>query len=58
RASPEPGPRLVPPPPAAPVRDQAFSVSQFCEYHPATFNGQGDPRLVDEWLRSLDMIFE
>ncbi|CAA0825665.1 Unknown protein, partial [Striga hermonthica] len=41
-----------------PLRDQAFSVSQFRGYHPATFNGQGDPRLVDEWLRSLDMIFE
>ncbi|CAA0818507.1 Unknown protein, partial [Striga hermonthica] len=58
RSSPEPVPRAPPSPPAAPVRDQAFSVSQFRGYHPATFNGQGDPRLVDVWLRSLDMIFE
>ncbi|CAA0840620.1 Unknown protein, partial [Striga hermonthica] len=37
---------------------QATVVAQFRDYHPEKFSGQGDPRVVDEWVQALEMIFE
>ncbi|CAA0827104.1 Unknown protein, partial [Striga hermonthica] len=37
---------------------QATVVAQFRDYHPEKFSGQGDPRIVDEWVQGLEMIFE
>ncbi|CAA0819634.1 Unknown protein, partial [Striga hermonthica] len=37
---------------------QATVVTHFCDYHPEKFSGQGDPRIVDEWVQGLEMIFE
>ncbi|CAA0830174.1 Unknown protein, partial [Striga hermonthica] len=37
---------------------QAAVVAQFRDYHPEKFSGQGDPRIVDEWVQGLEMIFE
>ncbi|CAA0819550.1 Unknown protein, partial [Striga hermonthica] len=45
----EPGHQEVP---------QATVVAQFRDYHPEKFFGQGDPRIVDEWVQGLEMIFE
>ncbi|CAA0810392.1 Unknown protein, partial [Striga hermonthica] len=33
-------------------------VAQFRDYHAETFSGQGDPRVVDEWIQVLEFIFE
>ncbi|CAA0807148.1 Unknown protein [Striga hermonthica] len=44
--------------PVAPEPDQGQRVAQFRGFHPATFNGQGDSRQVEKWLRNLDLIFE
>ncbi|CAA0834108.1 Unknown protein, partial [Striga hermonthica] len=30
----------------------------FRDYHPEKFSGQGDPRIVDEWIQGLELIFE
>ncbi|CAA0829039.1 Unknown protein, partial [Striga hermonthica] len=32
--------------------------AQFRDYQPEKFFGQGDPRIVDEWVQGLEMIFE
>ncbi|GER37219.1 retrotransposon protein [Striga asiatica] len=51
----------VPPvaaPPVVPERDLGQRIAEFRGFHPATFNGQGDPRQVEEWVRNLDLIFE
>ncbi|CAA0806238.1 Unknown protein, partial [Striga hermonthica] len=37
---------------------QATVVAHFRDYHPEKFSGQGDPRIVDEWVQGLEMIFE
>ncbi|CAA0841248.1 Unknown protein, partial [Striga hermonthica] len=37
---------------------QATVVAHFLDYHPEKFSGQGDPRIVDEWVLGLEMIFE
>ncbi|CAA0836841.1 Unknown protein, partial [Striga hermonthica] len=37
---------------------QATVVAQFRNYHPEKFFGQGDPRIVDEWIQGLELIFE
>ncbi|CAA0824199.1 Unknown protein, partial [Striga hermonthica] len=37
---------------------QATVVAHFRDYHPEKFFGQGDPRIVDEWVQGLEMIFE
>ncbi|CAA0819406.1 Unknown protein, partial [Striga hermonthica] len=37
---------------------QATVVAQFCDYQPEKFSGQGDPCIVDEWIKGLEMIFE
>ncbi|CAA0831416.1 Unknown protein, partial [Striga hermonthica] len=37
---------------------QAIVVAHFRDYHPEKFFGQGDPRIVDEWVQGLEMIFE
>ncbi|CAA0829976.1 Unknown protein, partial [Striga hermonthica] len=39
-------------------RSQATVVAQFRDYQPEKFSGQGDPRIVDEWIQGLEMIFE
>ncbi|CAA0829961.1 Unknown protein, partial [Striga hermonthica] len=39
-------------------RSQATVVAQFPDYQPEKFSGQGDPRIVDEWIQGLEMIFE
>ncbi|CAA0831873.1 Unknown protein, partial [Striga hermonthica] len=36
----------------------ATVVAQFRDYQPEKFSGQGDPRIVDEWIQGLEMIFE
>ncbi|CAA0819590.1 Unknown protein, partial [Striga hermonthica] len=36
----------------------ATVVAQFRDYHAETFSGQGDPRIVDEWIQGLEFIFE
>ncbi|CAA0812575.1 Unknown protein, partial [Striga hermonthica] len=33
-------------------------VALFCDYHPEKFSDQGDPRIVDEWVQGLEIIFE
>ncbi|CAA0814717.1 Unknown protein, partial [Striga hermonthica] len=30
----------------------------FRDYHPEKFSGQGDPRIVNEWVQGLETIFE
>ncbi|CAA0832795.1 Uncharacterized mitochondrial protein AtMg00860, partial [Striga hermonthica] len=40
------------------VPTQAMVVAQFRDYHAEKFSGQGDPRIVDEWIQGLDFIFE
>ncbi|CAA0841948.1 Uncharacterized mitochondrial protein AtMg00860, partial [Striga hermonthica] len=40
------------------VPTQATVVAQFCDYHAEKFSGQGDPRIVDEWIQGLEFIFE
>ncbi|CAA0812413.1 Unknown protein, partial [Striga hermonthica] len=37
---------------------QATVVAQFRDYHAENFSGQGDPRIVDEWIQGLEFIFE
>ncbi|CAA0840445.1 Unknown protein, partial [Striga hermonthica] len=37
---------------------QATVVVQFRDYHAEKFSGQGDPRVVDEWIQGLEFIFE
>ncbi|CAA0819298.1 Unknown protein, partial [Striga hermonthica] len=37
---------------------QATVVAQFRDYHAEKFSGQGDPRIVDEWIQGLEFIFE
>ncbi|CAA0815821.1 Unknown protein, partial [Striga hermonthica] len=37
---------------------QATVVALFRDYHPEKFSGQGDPRIVDEWIQGLELIFE
>ncbi|CAA0811069.1 Unknown protein, partial [Striga hermonthica] len=32
--------------------------AQFRDYHAERFSGQGDPRIVDEWIQGLEFIFE
>ncbi|CAA0824191.1 Unknown protein, partial [Striga hermonthica] len=44
--------------PDHPVLPQATVVAQFCDYHAEKFSGQGDPRIVDEWIQGLELIFE
>ncbi|CAA0810070.1 Unknown protein, partial [Striga hermonthica] len=44
--------------PDHPVLPQATVVAQFRDYHPEKFSGQGDPRIVDEWIQGLEFIFE
>ncbi|CAA0819390.1 Unknown protein, partial [Striga hermonthica] len=41
-----------------PVVPQASIVAQFRDYRPEKFSGQGDPRIVDEWVQGLELIFE
>ncbi|CAA0826073.1 Unknown protein, partial [Striga hermonthica] len=35
-----------------------YSITQFRDYHAEKFSGQGDPRIVDEWIQGLEFIFE
>ncbi|CAA0827953.1 Unknown protein, partial [Striga hermonthica] len=42
----------------APTRLSHQLIAQFRDYHPEMFSGQGDPRLVDEWIQGLEIIFE
>ncbi|CAA0818633.1 Unknown protein, partial [Striga hermonthica] len=44
--------------PDHPVPTQASVVAQFRDYHAEKFSGQGDPRIVDEWIQGLEFIFE
>ncbi|CAA0817174.1 Unknown protein, partial [Striga hermonthica] len=44
--------------PDRPVIPQAIIVAQFRDYHAEKFFGQGDPRIVDEWIQGLELIFE
>ncbi|CAA0810443.1 Unknown protein, partial [Striga hermonthica] len=37
---------------------QATVVAQFRDYHAEKFLGQGNPRIVDEWIQGLEFIFE
>ncbi|CAA0810886.1 Unknown protein, partial [Striga hermonthica] len=37
---------------------QATVVAHFRNYQPKKFSGQRDPRIVDEWIQGLEMIFE
>ncbi|CAA0821494.1 Unknown protein, partial [Striga hermonthica] len=37
---------------------QATVVALFRDYYPEKFSGQGDPRVVDEWVQGLEIIFE
>ncbi|CAA0810434.1 Unknown protein, partial [Striga hermonthica] len=46
------------PPPDHQERPQATVVALFRDYHPEKFSGQGDPRVVDEWVQGLEIIFE
>ncbi|CAA0841593.1 Unknown protein, partial [Striga hermonthica] len=43
--------------PDHPVPAQATVVAQFRDYHAEKFSGQGDPRIVDEWIQGLEFIF-
>ncbi|CAA0819171.1 Unknown protein, partial [Striga hermonthica] len=40
------------------IPTQATVVAQFRDYHAEKFSGQGDPRIVDEWIQGLEFIFE
>ncbi|CAA0833203.1 Unknown protein, partial [Striga hermonthica] len=40
------------------AQTQATVVAQFRDYHAEKFSGQGDPRVVDEWIQGLEFIFE
>ncbi|CAA0840144.1 Unknown protein, partial [Striga hermonthica] len=31
-------------------------IAQFRGYNPEKFSGQGDPRLVEEWIQGLESI--
>ncbi|CAA0834274.1 Unknown protein, partial [Striga hermonthica] len=44
--------------PYHPAPTQATVVAQFRDYHAEKFSGQGDPRIVDEWIPGLEFIFE
>ncbi|CAA0808221.1 Unknown protein, partial [Striga hermonthica] len=46
--------------PAAPnsPSTRQYLVALFRDYHPEKFSGQGDPRVVDEWVQGLEIIFE
>ncbi|CAA0831247.1 Unknown protein, partial [Striga hermonthica] len=44
--------------PDHPTPTQATVVAQFRDYHTEKFSGQGDPRIVDEWIQGLEFIFE
>ncbi|CAA0806336.1 Unknown protein, partial [Striga hermonthica] len=44
--------------PDHPAPTQALVVAQFRDYHAEKFSGQGDPRIVDEWIQGLEFIFE
>ncbi|CAA0828148.1 Unknown protein, partial [Striga hermonthica] len=44
--------------PDHPAHTQATVVAQFRDYHAEKFSGQGDPRIVDEWIQGLEFIFE
>ncbi|CAA0827199.1 Unknown protein, partial [Striga hermonthica] len=44
--------------PDHPTPTQATVVAQFRDYHAEKFSGQGDPRIVDEWIQGLEFIFE
>ncbi|CAA0809119.1 Unknown protein, partial [Striga hermonthica] len=44
--------------PVQPAVTQATVVAQFRDYHPEKFCGQEDPRIVDEWIQGLELIFE
>ncbi|CAA0841269.1 Uncharacterized mitochondrial protein AtMg00860, partial [Striga hermonthica] len=48
-------PRREPEQPAVP---QATVVALFRDYHPEKFSGQGDPRILDEWIQGLELIFK
>ncbi|CAA0832663.1 Unknown protein, partial [Striga hermonthica] len=37
---------------------QATVVALFRDYHLEKFSGQGDPRVADEWVQVLEIIFE
>ncbi|CAA0808373.1 Unknown protein, partial [Striga hermonthica] len=37
---------------------QATVVAQFCDYNFEKLSSQGDPRVIDEWVQGLEMIFE
>ncbi|CAA0843033.1 Unknown protein, partial [Striga hermonthica] len=37
---------------------QATVIAQFRDYHAEKFFGQGDPRIVDDWIQGLEFIFE
>ncbi|CAA0811869.1 Unknown protein, partial [Striga hermonthica] len=41
-----------------PVIPQAIVVEQFRDYHPEKFFDQEVPRIVDEWIQGLELIFE
>ncbi|CAA0815741.1 Unknown protein, partial [Striga hermonthica] len=41
-----------------PAPTQPTVVAQFRDYHAEKFSGQGDPRIVDEWIQGLEFIFE
>ncbi|CAA0810107.1 Unknown protein, partial [Striga hermonthica] len=43
---------------AVPAQNPVNVLAQFHGLQPATFNGQGDPRIVEEWIRSLEQLFE
>ncbi|CAA0837945.1 Unknown protein, partial [Striga hermonthica] len=43
---------------AVPAQNSVNVLAQFLGLQPATFNGQGDPRIVEEWIRSLEQLFE
>ncbi|CAA0825896.1 Unknown protein, partial [Striga hermonthica] len=44
--------------PDHPAPTQATVVAQFYDYHAEKFSGQGDPRIVDEWIQGLEFILE
>ncbi|CAA0839538.1 Unknown protein, partial [Striga hermonthica] len=44
--------------PDHPAPTQATVVAQFRDYHAEKFSGQGDPRVVDEWIQGMEFIFE
>ncbi|CAA0811140.1 Unknown protein, partial [Striga hermonthica] len=44
--------------PDHPAPTQATVDAQFRDYHAEKFSGQGDHRIVDEWIQGLEFIFE